>query len=136
MAAQSRESATSRRADTLGLVRSKLLPVALFLTLLASSANAAPSAALRMAEEAAAYLKSVRQPQAAGVTWPADALASGIETNLESGSAGVVLFYLALHEATGKEEYLREARAGADHLVAAARGVKTLEQGFPPPSSF
>ena len=112
------------------------LPVALFLALLASTGFAAPSVALRSAEEAAAYLKSVRQPQEAGVTWPADALVAGVETNLESGSAGVVLFYLALHDATGNEEYLREARAGADHLVAAARGVTALEQGFPPASSF
>src|SRR5262249_51932773 len=37
---------------------------------------------------------------------------------LYSGAPGVVLFLLELHHATGRPEYLAEARAGADEIVA------------------
>ena len=41
------------------------------------------------------------------------------DTSLYSGAPGVVLFFLELHHATGKREYLDEARARADALLAA-----------------
>jgi lantibiotic modifying enzyme len=56
-----------------------------------------------------------------GVRWPADpAMPSAITPDLYSGSAGVVLFYLELHHATGNERYLKEAVAGTRALIAAA----------------
>jgi lantibiotic modifying enzyme len=39
--------------------------------------------------------------------------------NLYSGTPGVILFLLELHHATGQEAYLRDAEAGASHLMAA-----------------
>jgi hypothetical protein len=56
-----------------------------------------------------------------GVRWPADpAVPTAITPDLYSGSAGVVLFYLELHHATGNERHLKEAVAGARALTAAA----------------
>ena len=54
-----------------------------------------------------------------GTAWPSDpADAKSVQSSLYSGTPGIVLFYLELHAATGDERYLREARAGADHLAA------------------
>lgn len=53
-----------------------------------------------------------------GTAWPADPTSpASIETNLYSGTPGIVLFYLELHAVTGDARYLQEARAGADYLV-------------------
>jgi len=56
-----------------------------------------------------------------GVRWPVDpAVPSAVDQGLYSGSAGVVLFYLELHHATGARRYLDEAVSGARALLAAA----------------
>jgi lantibiotic modifying enzyme len=54
-----------------------------------------------------------------GHIWP---VAPGVATpqiqyDLYGGSAGVVLFYLEAHHATGRGEYLEEAKKGADFLL-------------------
>ena len=46
-----------------------------------------------------------------------------IEKALYGGSAGIGLFYLRLYQVTGKEEYLADAKAAADHIIATDEGV-------------
>ena len=46
------------------------------------------------------------------------------DTSLYAGSPGIVLFMLELHHATGKREYLEEAKARANELMAALDGQK------------
>jgi lantibiotic modifying enzyme len=65
------------------------------------------------------WLAASAQTVPAGITWPADpANPKSVSTDLYTGMAGVVLFYLELHNATGDESALRMARGGADYLVA------------------
>lgn len=59
----------------------------------------------------------VRTPH--GLAWPSDPKEpKSVNTSLYGGTPGVVLFLLELHHATGKAEYLEQAKAGADHLSA------------------
>ena len=54
-----------------------------------------------------------------GATWPADPTdPKSISTDLYTGMAGVVLFYLELHNATRDAGALKMARGGADYLLA------------------
>jgi lantibiotic modifying enzyme len=56
-----------------------------------------------------------------GTAWvvaPADTGMARSSLDLYSGSPGVVLFYLEAHHALGKAEYLEEAKAGANYLLA------------------
>lgn len=77
------------------------------------------------AEEAARWVRASSIKTTAGIAWPADpADPKSVGNTLYSGSPGVVLFMLELHHATGKPEYLADARAGADELLAALPGEK------------
>ncbi len=74
---------------------------------------------LDAAQRAERWIARAAVKGAAGTTWPADpADAKSIQSNLYSGSPGIVLFYLELHHATGDAAYLAQARAGADYLMA------------------
>ena len=54
------------------------------------------------------------------VVWPADPeRPQRTPANLYHGTAGVVLFLLEAHAATGDRHYLRQARSGANSLLAA-----------------
>ena len=54
-----------------------------------------------------------------GISWPADPTNPGtVSTDLYNGMAGVVLFYLELHNATKDENALKMARGGADFLLS------------------
>lgn len=54
-----------------------------------------------------------------GTVWPSDAAnAKSVQTSLYSGTPGVVLFFLELHNATGDRRWLSRAEAGAEHLSA------------------
>jgi lantibiotic modifying enzyme len=84
-----------------------------------SAQRPAPSAYLDAAIEAAKWIRGSAVKTSAGLTWPADpATPDSANTTLYSGSPGVVLFLLELHHATGNGEYLKEARLGADELIA------------------
>lgn len=50
------------------------------------------------------------------------------EKALYGGSAGIGLFYLRLYQATGKEEYLAEAEAAADEIIATDEGTEYYEK--------
>jgi hypothetical protein len=74
---------------------------------------------LDTAVRAERWIRKARIAGADGVVWPADPTdAKTVQTNLYTGTAGVVLFLLELHRATGERAYLDEARAGADALIA------------------
>ena len=74
---------------------------------------------LALAIDAARWVRSSAVRTEHGTVWPADpADPKSVSPILYSGTPGVVLFMLELHSATGQAEYLAEARAGADHLLA------------------
>ena len=80
---------------------------------------------LDVAREAAAWINHSRQVTAHGVVWPVDPLVPDVidTVSLYTGTPGVVLFLLELHHATGDAATLREAMAGADHLMAQPPGT-------------
>ncbi|MGW8265464.1 MAG: lanthionine synthetase LanC family protein [Longimicrobiales bacterium] len=78
-----------------------------------------PRSSLEMAQAAGAWLRASGRETPDGLTWP---LAPGVADeevfHLYSGTPGVILFLLELHHATGDEAYLRDAEAGARHLLS------------------
>jgi lantibiotic modifying enzyme len=82
--------------------------------------SAGPRPLLDDARQAAAWLRNVAIESPDGLAWPAapDAAPDQPVTNLYSGSAGVVLFFLELHHATGHQDDLDTARRGADWLLS------------------
>lgn len=86
--------------------------------------GAQPRPYLSAAEDAARWVRSTGIRTNAGLTWPSDPADPKSATDLYSGTPGVILFLLELHHATGKPEYLAEARAGADALLAALPAEK------------
>jgi lantibiotic modifying enzyme len=65
------------------------------------------------------WLTAAAQHGAKGIAWPADpTVPKSVSTGLYTGMAGVVLFYLELHNATNDANALRMARGGADYLLS------------------
>ena len=74
---------------------------------------------LDAARRAARWIRSTRIETADGITWPPKpASPERHGPSLYYGAPGVVLFYLELFHATGDEEWLDEARAGANQMIA------------------
>lgn len=74
---------------------------------------------IALAEDAGRWLLHQAIETPAGLTWPDDALNPDDRGyDLAAGDAGKVVFFTALHEATGDERYLDIAIRGADHLSA------------------
>lgn len=105
-------------------MRARLLLALVFTVAVAAAPSGARQASparpwLAEAQGAAKWLRHVAIPTTTGLAWagtPGDKAA--IVTNLYSGSAGVVLFFLELHKATGNAADLETARQGALHLAA------------------
>jgi lantibiotic modifying enzyme len=75
---------------------------------------------LAVALDAARWIQASAIAGPRGTTWPAlPADRASVASDLYSGSAGVVLFFLELHRATGDPAHLATARSGADALIAA-----------------
>ena len=90
------------------------------MTIPAGSLPAVKRPYLDAAEKAAAWIRAGAVQTLDGLAWPADPRdRSSVNTTLYSGSPGVVLFFLEAYFLTGKKAYLRDARAGADALLAA-----------------
>jgi lantibiotic modifying enzyme len=89
----------------------------------------APSATtyLEAATETARWIRSAAQQSAHGLTWlpepdhPEKVTSTGPRGGMYSGSAGIILFYLQLAQATGDAAYLEDAKQGADDLAATWR---------------
>ena len=63
------------------------------------------------------WIQSLRVESPQGTTWPITPGDTSRMINLYSGSAGVILFYLELFQATQDERFLEEAKNGADFLL-------------------
>lgn len=97
---------------------------ALTLTLAVAAAGAtgvsAPATTRDVALDAAKWVRAAAITTPAGIVWPSDPRdPKTVNTTLYSGTPGVVLFLLEAHQATGRAEFLDDARRGADHLLAA-----------------
>jgi uncharacterized membrane protein len=101
----------------------RFLPLVLFCSVsVAASPWEPPTSAdrpyLKAAVEVAKWLESTAVKTEHGLTWPAvPGDPSTVTSNLYSGSAGVALFFLEAHRATGDRRYLEQARAAADHIA-------------------
>jgi lantibiotic modifying enzyme len=74
---------------------------------------------LAAALKAERWLTASAQHGPDGIAWQADPTnPKSVSTDLYNGMAGVVLFYLELHNATKDEQALKMARGGADYLIA------------------
>lgn len=84
-----------------------------------SSTQASGRPWLAAALKAERWLAASAKHGANGIAWPADpSKPDSVSTDLYNGMAGVVLFYLELHNAIGDGNALRMARGGADYLLA------------------
>lgn len=84
-----------------------------------SARSSATEEVLRLAEDVGAWLTAVAIRGPNGVSWPDDALQPDVVScDLAAGVAGKVLYFVALHEATGKSSYLDTALGAADFLIA------------------
>ncbi|MHC5070964.1 MAG: lanthionine synthetase LanC family protein [Planctomycetota bacterium] len=73
---------------------------------------------LAAARKAASWLQAVAVERDGRKAWPADPDdPRSVCSDLYYGTAGVVLFYLEFHRATGDPTWLEEAKAGADDLI-------------------
>src|SRR5207247_7875297 len=55
-----------------------------------------------------------------GPVWPADPTdAKSVNDTLYAGTPGVILFFIEAFHSTGDQSFLKDARAGADHLLVA-----------------
>lgn len=73
----------------------------------------------RAAIEAGEWIRHTAIRTDVGTVWPADPEATrSAPSNLYSGGAGVVLFFLELSRSTGEDSYLEDARSGAAFLIA------------------
>ena len=87
-------------------------------SLVFTAAAAAPPDYRAVAVDAAKWIRTARLETPFGITWPADPRdPKTISTALYSGSPGVVLFLIELHQATGDRAHLDDARRGSDELM-------------------
>ena len=97
--------------------------------LLGAGGSRWPRGSLDTARAAGAWLRAVARETPHGLTWPVAPSQSEADVqHLYSGAPGVILFLLELHHATGEDGYLREAEAGARHLLAVTGGAPGTPQ--------
>lgn len=72
---------------------------------------------LEKALQAEKWIRSLRVESPQGTNWPISPGDTSKVMNLYTGSAGVILFYLELFHATQDEQFLEEAKSGADFLL-------------------
>ncbi|HUK89008.1 MAG TPA: lanthionine synthetase LanC family protein [Blastocatellia bacterium] len=92
-------------------------------------ATAGASPYLQAALDAARWIRSSAIKTEAGTVWPADPRdPKTISMDLYGGLPGIVLFFLDVYRSTGNQEFLKNATAGADYLLANFSSEK--ESGF------
>jgi len=96
-----------------------LIASAALVAIVASSLPAAETSFRNAAIEAADWIRSASVQTAHGTVWPADpGDPKSANSTLYSGSPGVILFFLEAYRSTADQSFLRDARSGADHLLA------------------
>src|SRR5215216_157453 len=90
------------------------------ITLLLSGPLSAGNTAYREAAlEAARWIRASAIKTEQGIAWPADPLdKKSIETNLYSGTPGIILFLLEMYHTTADNSTLQDARAASDYLLS------------------
>ena len=86
---------------------------------------------IRIAEEAARWIKTTERKTPHGKRWDQSPDSKEdfsdypmlTEKSIYGGSAGIGLFYLRLYQVTKKDEYLQEAKAAADDIIATDEGT-------------
>ncbi len=74
---------------------------------------------LSAALQAAKWLRNAQRVTENGITWPVDPLKpDASDSSFYEGTPGIPPFLLEMYYATGDESFLREARAGADEIIA------------------
>jgi hypothetical protein len=103
----------------------------------AISCRVAPREELTVATDVARWLDAAAVTTDAGVRWPADhADPQTFPVGLGDGSAGIVLFFLNLHDATDDPNHLSAALAGADHLLSSIPASLGNLDALPVPTSL
>ena len=93
---------------------------------------------IKIAEETARWIKTTEKITPYGKRWDQSPDSEEdfsdypmlTEKALYGGSAGVGLFYLRLYQVTKKEEYLLEAKAAADDIIATDEGPSYYEKAL------
>ena len=69
--------------------------------------------------EAARWINASAIHTDRGPVWPADPTdAKSVNDTLYAGTPGVILFFIEAFRSTGDQSFLKDARAGADHMLA------------------
>lgn len=95
--------------------------LALLILCSSPSTFAAPRAdqVMQLAVDAGDWLAAQGQAQSSGIAWPADAYRpEAVAYDLGSGTAGIVVYFLALYTATGNERFLETAERGGTYLAS------------------
>lgn len=107
-----------------------LLASVLFCTSQITCAGPRADEVLDLAVDVGNWLAAQSQAQPLGAAWPADAHRSeAIAYDLGSGTAGIVVYLLALHAATGDERFLETAERGGEYLASLFDNSTAIETG-------
>lgn len=80
---------------------------------------------VKIAREAGEWIRASAVKKTDGTIWLADPNDAKSETlDLYSGSPGVILFFIEFSKTTKDKSYLKDARAGADYLIARLPEIK------------
>jgi lantibiotic modifying enzyme len=103
-----------------------LIAAAALIAIAASSlAPAADTSFRNTAIEAARWIRSTAAQTDQGTVWPADPRdAKSVNATLYAGTSGVILFFLEAYRSTADQSFLKDARSGADHLLATLANEK------------
>jgi lantibiotic modifying enzyme len=103
---------------TLAVMRTFIASLAL-VCILAAARPAADTSYRDAALEAARWIRASAVQADQGTVWPADPRdAKSVNDTLYAGTPGVILFFLEAYRSTGDQALLKDARSGADHLLA------------------
>jgi|ERR1041384_1324078 lantibiotic modifying enzyme len=92
---------------------------AILLASLSYSSPSADNSYLDTALKAAHWIQASADYTDQGKVWRADPRdAKSVSETLYSGNPGIVLFFIEAYRSTGDQDFLKEARDGADHLLA------------------
>ncbi len=96
-----------------------LVAAATVFAILSLPSRAADKSNIETALEAARWIQASADYTAQGKVWRADpADPKSANETLYSGTPGIVLFFIEAYRSTGNQDLLKEARDGADHLLA------------------